>query len=507
MPLPGVFLVGAGPGDVGLITVLGMQILKTADVVVYDALVNVQLLDFAPPHAQRIFAGKRAKDHRMTQDQINELLADKARQGLRVVRLKGGDPFLFGRGAEEAAYLATRGINCQVVPGITAGYAAPEAAGIPVTHRDIASTVTFLTGHENPQKPESRVDFAAVAALIARGGTACVYMGIDRLGAIASAFRDCGLPGDMPVAVVQWGTMPTQRSVRTTLADAERQVAEAKLWAPSIIVVGRVAALREPGLDGFTRRPLFGQTVVITRKQDQGSPLRELLAERGAAVLEAPTIEIVPPASWDTVDGALKDLRRWDWLILTSANAVDALADRIEAMAMDGRCFGNLKIGVVGDATAAALMSRLRLRADLVPAKFVAEALAEELILRQEVRGQRFLLPRADIARAALPATLKEHGGVVTELAVYHTRPAQSLPETVLAALRQGRVNWITFTSSSTANNMVRLLGEERTLLTPVKIASIGPVTSATVRAMGFEPAVEAHPSTLEGLVEAMVGN
>jgi len=501
-----VYLVGAGPGDPGLITARGLELLRRADVVVYDALANPALLEQAPAQAKRIHVGKRAEDHALPQDQINQLLVDQSAQGRLVVRLKGGDPYLFGRGAEEVSFLTRHGVACEVVPGVTAGIAVPAAAGVPVTHRQMASTVTFVTGHEDPNKAESSVDYQSLAGLVLAGGTVCFYMGVGRLKAIVEQLRGFGLTGQTPVAVVQWGTMPQQRSVRSNLAMVAQDVSQAGLGAPAIIVVGEVAGMNEPGLDYFTRRPLFGQCIVVTRTRQQASDLRCRLEELGAVVLEAPTIELVPPADWSTVDDAIRDIGRYDWLVLTSANGATALEERLAKMALDGRHLAGVKIAAIGDATAAALRQRLGVRVDLVPPRYVAESLAQAMIDTERVEGKRLLLLCADIARPALPKLLEAAGAQVTELIVYQTKRVEALPEKVVAVLRGGEVDWVTFTSSSTVNNMVGLLGDDRGLLEKVKIASIGPITSQSIRDWNLEPTVEACTSNIEGLVDALMG-
>jgi len=499
-----VYLVGAGPGDPGLITARGLELLQCADAVVFDALANPILLKQAKPEAELIHVGKRGGHHALSQEQINQLLVDKAKDGQRVIRLKGGDPYLFGRGAEEAAYLARHGVSCSVVPGVTAGIAAPAAAGIPVTHRRMASTVTFVTGHEDPTKTQSSIDYQALAGLVTAGGTVCFYMGVGRLGAIADCLQSGGLDGQTPVAVIQWGTLPRQRSVRTSLSHAVPDVAAAGVGAPAIIIVGPVAGIDEQGLDAFTRRPLFGQRIVVTRTRQQASDLRRMLDDLGAETLEAPTIELAPPEDWSAVDTTLRDLSPYDWLVLTSANGVEAVAQRLDALGLDARHLVGPRIAVIGDATAQALRSRLGIRADLMPKQFVAEALAKELIAQCPVKGKRFLLLRADIARPALHRLLADAGAKVTELTVYRTQLAPALPDHVLDALRAGEVDWVTFTSSSTARNMVTLLGRERSLLDNIKIASIGPITSDTLRELELRITTEAVTSNIPGLVDAI---
>mgnify|MGYP006269224615 CR=1 FL=1 len=501
-----VTLVGAGPGDAGLITVAGLDALRDADVVVYDALANPRLLDQAPPNAERIDAGKRAKAHRLTQDQTNALMRDHAFAGRRVVRLKGGDPYLFGRGAEEVAFLASHGVRVEVVPGVTAGVAAPAAAGIPVTHRNHASSVTFVTGHEDPTKPESSVDYAALARLAVRGGTLCLYMGVGRLGPISQTLIAHGLAADTPAAAVQWGTLPRQRRVRAPLGRLADAVQSSGLGAPAIVIIGAVAAIDEPGLDYFTARPLFGRRVVITRTRQQASALRLPLEARGAEVLEAPTIERVPPETWDEVDRVLRGLERGDVLVLTSTNGVDALADRLSAMSLDARHLAGVTVAVIADATRDRLHERLGIRADVVPPRFVAESLAESLVTNPGVAGRRVVMCRADLARPALPRLLREAGASITDVTAYQTAIASSLPRDVSEAISAGEVDAITFTSSSTAQNLATLLGDEHaSLLRRCRLISIGPITSNTMRELGWEVAAEARVSTIDGVVDALL--
>ena len=506
-PQGSVTLVGAGPGDAGLITVAGLDALRHADVVVYDALANPRLLAEVPPHAELVDAGKRAKKHRLTQDETNALMHEHAAAGKRVVRLKGGDPYLFGRGAEEAVYLAARGIAVEVVPGITSGIAAPLAAGIPVTHRDHASSVTFLTGHEDPTKPDSALDYDALAALVKRGGTLCFYMGVGRLPRISRTLLDAGCDPDTPAAVVQWGTLPAQRSVRGTLGDLPQRSEQAGIAAPAIVVVGRVAGIDEPGLDFFTNRPLFGKRIVVTRARTQASELRERLEHLGADVLEAPTIDIQPPESWQAFDDAIDLIGDFDTLVLTSTNGVDALADRLHALGRDSRHLAGLRIGVVGTATRERLGDRLAIRADVVPERQVGAALADALLAERTSPGKALLL-RADIASSDLPDRLREAHWGVTEVAAYRTLPAGALPAAAVDAMHNDEIDYVTFTSSSTANNFADLLRRSGLELPGnARLASIGPVTSATMREIGWRIDVEAEPSDVPSLVEAIVAD
>ncbi len=524
-----VSLVGAGPGDCGLITVAGLARLRAARVVIYDALANPQLLREAPVDAELIDVGKRAGEHKLTQDQTNALLVAKARQCLAaandadahdddsaennrggVVRLKGGDPYLFGRGAEEAAYLARHGIACEVIPGVTAGIAAPAWAGIPVTHRNLASSVTFVTGHENPDKPDTAVNFAALASLIASGGTVCFYMGIGRLAQIVESLAAQGLPLSTPAAVVQWGTLPRQRCVRSTLEKLAADVHDAGLGSPAIIVVGAVAGIEEPGLDYFMARPLRGQRVLVTRSRTQASELRGKLETLGAEVIEAPTIEIAPAdgEALGKVDAALRRLGEFAWLGLTSVNAVEALSRRLEALRLDARALVNVRLAVVGTATATALWANLRLRADLVSPAATGEALAQQMIDMGQVAGKKVLLLRADLAGDEMPALLRQAGAEVCDLAIYRTRPAAALPAEARQALADGEIDWVTFTSASTARNLVALLRDDAEALAALRNcrrASIGPTTSQALHDLDLPPTVEAPVPTLDALVNALL--
>jgi uroporphyrinogen III methyltransferase/synthase len=510
-----VSLVGAGPGDPGLLTVRGAKLLAAADVVVYDYLANPQLLSHCRPDVETIYVGKKAAQHSMSQDQINALLVEHGRAGRRVVRLKGGDPFVFGRGGEECAALARAGVAFEVVPGITAALAAPAYAGIPVTHRDLNSSFTFITGHEKedpykdaasrerePAEGSSDLDWSVIARL------PCVafYMGVKSLPRICEKLIEHGMPETMPAATIRWGTTPRQRTVAGTLGTLPQLVAEAKLAPPALTIIGRVVQLRET-INWFERRPLFGQTIVVTRTRQQASELSDRLNELGANVIEAPTIELAPPAEWNAVDDALKRIGEYDWVIFTSANGVRFTKQRMIETDLDARAFGKTKIAAIGDATARVVADELCLRVDLCPDSFVAEALADALAGADEIRGKRFLLLRADIARPVLRERLGQGGATAADdVAIYETRPAASLPQHLLDALDAGEVNWATFTSSSTAKNFTSLLGPDYAAkLANVKIASIGPVTTATLRELKLEPAIQAETFNIEGLIQSLL--
>lgn len=509
-----VFLVGAGPGDVGLITVRGLELLKSAEVVVYDYLSNPRLLDHCP-NAEAIYVGKKAAAHSFTQEQINALLVEKARAGKRVVRLKGGDPFIFGRGGEECEALHAAGLRFEVAPGVTAAIGAPAYAGIPVTHRDFNSSFTFITGHEKeeayrdeqakarePAAGASDIDWSVIAKL------PCVafYMGVKSLPRICAALMEHGMPADMPAATIRWGTLPLQKTIVGTLADLPQKVAEAGLAPPAITIVGKVVSLRST-MNWFETRPLFGQSIVVTRTRQQASDLSTRLADLGANVIEAPTIELRSPGEWSEVDQALEQIGEFDWVIFTSQNGVKFARQRLLEMGLDARAFAGVKIAAIGKATAAAVRDELCLQVSLCPSEFVAEALAEELERQHEVRGHKFLLLRADIARPLLNERLSAGGAtLVRDVSVYATHRATALPPALLEALSAREVNVITFTSSSTARNLVELLGSDyREKLAGVELASIGPITTKTLRELGLEPAITANSYTIEGLVEAIL--
>ena len=482
--------------------------------VVYDYLANPLLLAHCRPGVEAIYVGKKAASHTMTQAEINALLAAQGQAGKRVVRLKGGDPFVFGRGGEECEALAAAGVAFEVVPGITAALAAPAYAGIPVTHRDFNSSFTFITGHEKEEEykdPDSRRREPAVGssdldwASIAKLPCIAFYMGVKSLPRICRKLIDHGMAPDMPAATIRWGTTPRQRTVVGTVATLPDRVAEAKLAPPALTIIGRVVSLRET-MNWFERKPLFGQTVVVTRTRQQASDLSNRLTTLGARVIEAPTIELQPPGEWTGVDDALSRIDQYDWVVFTSQNGVTFTKQRLAEIGRDARAFAHAKIAAIGDATAAAIRRELFLNVDLCPENFVAEALADTLAQKNEIRARRFLLLRADIARPVLRERLQQGGAAeVRDVPVYETKPAKSLPPPLLDALAAGEITWLTFTSSSTAKNFTTLLGPAYAgKLAGVKIASIGPVTTATLRELGLEPTVQAETFDVEGLVRAM---
>ena len=484
-----VHLVGAGPGDPGLLTVRALDVLRRADVVVYDRLSQESLLDLAPPGAERIDVGKAPGHVRLSQDDINALLVERGQRGETVVRLKGGDPFLFARGGEEAAALAAAGVPFEVVPGITSAIAVPAYAGIPVTLRHSSTSVTIVTGHEDPVAGEDgSVDWSAVARV---GGTIVILMGVARIGRIAAALVAGGRSPDTPVAAVQWGTRPEQRTVRATLGTIGAQA----LGTPSTIVVGDVAA---SDLAWFENRPLMGRRVVVTRAREQASELVTRLSALGAATVEVPAIAIADPDDGGAaLAAAVEDIGGYDWVVLTSPNGARRLLAALEAAGRDARALGGVGLAAIGPGTAAALASA-RLVPDLVPERFVAESLLASFPA-PPAGGGRVLLARAAVARDVLPEGLAAAGWTVDVVDAYRT-DAVPLDERQAAALAEAEI--VTFTSSSTVTNL--LAAADGRPLPPV-VAAIGPVTAATARAHGLGVDVEAEVHTIDGLVDALL--
>ena len=492
-----VYLVGAGPGDAGLLTLKGRAALESADTIVYDFLANDDLLRYARPECEKICVGKRPGEKTASQEAIQELLILKAAQGKTVVRLKGGDPFIFGRGGEEALALAKAGIPFEVVPGVSSGYAAPAYAGIPLTHRDFSSGVTFLTGHEEPSKSPPGIDWRKLAA---GTDTLVLFMGVRNLPEISAVLIKEGRAANTPVAVIRWGTRAEQQTVTGILADiAERA---AGIEAPAIIVVGEVVRLRDE-LNWFERLPLFGKRIVTTRTRGQSGVLSQALRELGAEAIEVPAIEIRDPQSWQPMDQAISRLEEFDYLVFTSANAVRKFLGRLPECGRDVRDLKGLRIGAIGPGTAAELAAT-GIRVDFLPKDYVAEGLLE-CLKGDEVRGKAFLIPRAKVARDVLPRSLEERGARVEVVEAYETVQPDFAPGE-LERLLTPAPDAVTFTSSSTVTNFIKLIESRglRKVLDHVAIASIGPITSQTVRKHGLEVSVEATQSTIAGLVQAL---
>jgi uroporphyrinogen III methyltransferase/synthase len=497
-----VYLVGAGPGAPGLITVTGVRCLARADVVIYDYLANPRLLDHAPPHAERILVGKHGGGQRTEQATINELMVEHARRGHTVVRLKGGDPFVLGRGGEEAEALTAAGIPFEIVPGVTSAVAVPAYAGIPLTHRDLASSFTVLTGYEYPDKQELAVHWDAVAQ---RGNTLVFLMTTRQLGANMDRLLAHGVDRDTPAAVIRWGTAAEQETLVGTVATIAELAARRGLQPPAVAVVGQVVRLRER-LQWFERRALFGRRIVVTRPRSQAAGFIDALTDAGADVIPCPTIEIVPPESWAPLDAAIAQLEMYDWLVLTSVNGVAALFDRLRALRRDVRLLHGAKVAAVGSETAAAIEAHGML-VDLTPAEFRAEAVADAM-LAAGVRGARVLLPRAAAARDVLPASLRAAGALVDEVASYRTVSPRTDVGELRDLLADGAVDLVTFTSSSTVQNFLALFGEGATgLLQRTQIGCIGPITAETVRAAGLAVAVQPATYTIAAFTDAILAH
>ena len=493
-----VWLVGAGPGDPELATLKAKRLIEAADVVVYDRLVDGRLLGYARRDAELIDVGKIPGKRVNRQEDINRLLIRLAGEGKRVARLKGGDPFVFGRGGEEAEALAAEGLRFEVVPGVTSAIAAPAYAGIPLTHRRMASSFTVVTGSEDPDKPDSAVDWRALAR---GGGTIVVLMGQANLRAIADALMRHGRDRRTPVALVQWGSEPYQRTLTGALGDIADKAAAAGFGAPAVTVVGEVARLRET-IRWYDNRPLFGKRVLVTRTRAQASALCDTLARRGAQPIELPTIQIEPPDDYAELDAALADIAAYDWAIFTSANGVDAVFGRLEALGLDARALHGVKVGAIGPATAAGLRGR-GIAADFMPRAFVAESVIEGMAAAYDLAGKRALLPRADIARAALSEGLAALGMRVDDVTAYRTVTPPDSAERARAVLREG-VDIATFTSSSTARNLRALLDGNIDALQDVTIACIGPITARAAADMGLKVDIMASEYTIAGLVRAI---
>ena len=496
-----VYLVGAGPGDPDLITLRGRELLESADRVVYDALVDPYLLEYVRPEAEKLFAGKRGVDPEARQRAIDRLLVEGARQGLVVVRLKGGDPFVFGRGGEEAEVLAREGVEFEIVPGVSSMIAGPAYAGIPLTHRAHASSVFIATGHEDPERPAGRLRWEVLAR---SADTLLFMMSIRNLGAILSKLQEHGRDASTPAALIERATWPRQRTVVGTLSTLEEKARLERISPPALLVVGDVVSVRE-STAWFERRPLFGRRVLITRARHQAAPLRRLLREAGAEVVEFPTIEIHPPSSWGPADKAIGELEAYDWVLFTSANGVDAFFDRLWKKGRDLRALSQARLGAIGPATARRLEEH-GLRPDVIPREFRAEGVLEAL--HNQVRGARILLARAREAREVLPRQLREvEGAQVDVIEVYRSELPQVDTSELRRELEQSRIDVVTFTSSSSVKNLARLLNVKSLseLLVACEVGCIGPITSDTARAHGLSPSIEPEQYTIPALAMAVI--
>lgn len=515
-----VFLVGAGPGDPGLFTLKGVECMRRADVIVYDYLAGKPLLGYASPDAELIYVGKKGGDHTMQQEDINQLLVDKGLAGNVVTRLKGGDSFIFGRGGEEALALGEAGVPFEVVPGISAGYAVPAYAGIPVTHRGLTTDVAFVTGHEDPTKTESTINWEKLSTAV---GTIVFFMGVKNLPHIVEKLTANGRDASTPVALIRWGTTPRQQTLTGTLSNIVELVKEKGFKAPAITIVGEVVSLREK-LHWFEDRPLFGKSVVVTRSRAQASDLVAAVGAAGAVPVEFPTIKVVPPGDgYKALDAAIARLRgtaggggeiaaasgsaeaaAYDWIVFTSVNGVEAFFARLNSKG-DVRDLKGVRLGAIGPATAAALEHR-GLKPDFVPAEYRAEAVLEGL-LKLGAGGSRVLIPRALEAREVLPEKLAEAGAKVEVVPAYETVLDDAGAAEMSDMLLSGEIDIITFTSSSTVKNFIKLLDgfDFQELPATVTIACIGPVTAETARELGLHVDLVAEEYTIPGLVRALI--
>ena len=484
-----VYLIGAGPGDPDLITVKGRKILERADAILHDHLASERLLDLAPAHAERVYVGKKRSAHEFTQDEIAQMLIERARQGKTVVRLKGGDPFIFGRGGEEMEALAAANIPFEIVPGVTTPLGVAAYTGVPLTHREHTSAVTFVTGHD-----VNAIDWSRIGA----SETVVLFMGLVNFAAIAREMIRHGRSAETPAMAVRWATRPDQQTEVGTLGNLPARVEAIGMKPPATIIIGDVVALRDQ-FNWFEKLPLFGKRILVTRDRRQSSMLAEPLEALGAEVLFVPVIEIAEASDIGPLDSAVRNLRSYDWLIFTSVNGVRHFVEALDRSAGDLRDL-RAKICAIGPATSAALEA-LHLRVDVMPEEYVAEGLLHSLA-REEVKGKKFLLPRAAVARDLVPVMLRGRGAEVDVVAAYRTIVPTDARERAKAALER-QPDWVTFTSSSTVKNLLAVTGVDA--LRGVRVASIGPITSATAREAGLQVAAEADPHTIEGLVAAIV--
>ena len=496
-----VYLVGAGPGDYRLISMKAVDCLKMADVVVYDRLADDRILRWAPAEAEYIYVGKASSNHTMKQEDINQLLVDKAKEGKCVVRLKGGDPFVFGRGGEEGLLLRQNNLPFEIVPGITSAISVPAYAGIPVTHRAVATSFAVVTGHEDPTKGESNMRWEHLANGV---DTLVFLMGVANLPHITSKLMENGRSADTPAAVIRWGTKPEQRTLITTVGKAAEDVAKNGIKPPAIFIVGEVVKLRDSlqWFDNLAQRPLFGKRILVTRARSQASKLTAKLENLGAEVIEVPAITITDPVDlYAALDQAIGQLQDYHWVMFTSANGVKHFFARLLQAGKDARALGYAKIAAIGSATAAEL-KKYGLVADVVPGEYRAEGIIEAMKGKLPPHA-KILLPRAEEAREILPEKLREMGAEVDVVSAYRTVCAAADGEALTSELNEGRIDMVTFTSSSTVKNLVNIIGSAD-LLNGVKTACIGPVTADTAKSLGIEPDIIAKEYTIDGLVEAI---
>ncbi|MDR1616898.1 MAG: uroporphyrinogen-III C-methyltransferase [Syntrophomonadaceae bacterium] len=496
-----IYLVGAGPGDPGLFTIKGKSVMETADVVVFDRLVSKRILAYAPQGAEMIYVGKKAGEHVMSQDDINAVLAQKAEAGKTVVRLKGGDPFLFGRGGEEAQYIRERGLDFEIVPGITSAAAAPAYAGIPLTHRDNNSSLTIIAGHESPEKNQSSVNWELLGK---SKGTLVFLMGVKNLRFICRRLMECGKDADTPAALIRWGTWPEQLVLTGRLDTVARLAEERNIRPPAVIVIGKVVEMREQ-LAWLEKKPLWGKKIVVTRTRAQAGVMAEKIQALGGEAIEFPVIAVERETDLKNLHNALKNINHYDWLIFTSVNGVNIFWDEVIKYGLDIRAFYDIKIAAIGAATRKALEGR-GLKVQSVPAEFRAEGMVEALS-KEIAGGQWALLPRARGARTLLPDSLRGRGVRVNEIYLYQAVTDAGTNHTLRDDIIKGAFDYLTFTSSSAVDNFVKIIGQENavTLDKKVRVSCIGPVTADTAEKYGFTVHVRADVYTVDGLLEAVM--
>jgi uroporphyrinogen III methyltransferase / synthase len=502
-----VYLVGAGPGDIGLMTIKGLRCLKKANVVVYDFHLNAQVLNYIDHNAEFVYAGKRGGHHTLTQDEINDILVRKAKEGKIICRLKGGDPFIFGRGGEEAEALSREGLEFEVVPGVSSSIAAPAYAGIPLTHRLVSSSFAVIPGYEDVTKKESTIDWSKISTGV---GTLVFLMGVKNIDVITEKLIENGRSPDTPVAVIRWGTRPDQKTVIGTLKNIVEQVKEKHIKPPAVMVVGDVVKLRD-SLKWYEKKPLFGHRILITREHMEGF---ELLEELGAEILEFPTIDIVPPANCDDLDWSIENIERYHWLIFTSRNGVKYFFKRFFEKDKDIRDLKGIRICAIGTKTAQDTR-KYGLKVDLIPDEFSAEGLIEAFTKEKNteskeqselLKGIRFLLPRAEKAREIFPAKVRELGGEIDIPVTYRTMRPESQGKRLRRFLKEGRISIATFTSAATFNNLREIMGKDtEDLLQGVAITVIGPVTAKAVEKAGLHVDIMPKEATIEAMVSEII--
>ncbi|MCP4724311.1 MAG: uroporphyrinogen-III C-methyltransferase [bacterium] len=498
-----VYLVGSGPGNPYLMTIRGQDLLKNADVIVYDYLANDVLLDLASPETEKIYVGKQAGDHTKEQDEINKLLVQKAQDGKNVVRLKGGDPFVFGRGGEEAEYLKEHGVKFEIVPGITSATAALAYAGIPLTHRGLASAASIITGHEDPEKDNSDINWQALAAM---NGTLVFFMGVRRLPFIIRKLIENGKSGSTPAALIKLGTLPQQQTVTGTLDTIVNVVKESGISPPALIVIGEVVKMRDK-LQWFESLPLFGRSIIVTRSHNQTREFTGELSILGAEVIHRPAIDIIPPESYSDLDECLQKGGEYDWIIFTSVNGVRAFAHRINELDLDIRIFTKAKFGAIGSMSGKAVRE-LGVKVDFVPENYTSTGFVTEFKEKySDLSGSRILIPASDLARDIIPDGLSDLGAEVIPVTAYRTAAPAYSKEDMRSLFIDRMIDLVTFTSSSTVDNFFLQFSENdlEKVKSKLNAASIGPMTSDTLREHGIEPVLEAEIHTVKGLTGAII--